>query len=274
MPETSYSSWTSDRRLRGFAAFAILMLGIFLFALILSTFKSMQYIGSGVAATNTISVTGTGDMFAVPDTAEFTVTIDEKGKDVPTAQTAATTKGNAVIAYLKGQGIDQKDIQTTNYSVNPTYEYQNASCAGASGGAPVYCPPGRQILTGYEVSQSLTVKVRDTQKAGAILSGVGGLGASNVSGLNFTVADQDLVEAQARDKAIADAKAKAETLAKSLGVKIVRVVGFSENQNYPVYAKSYALDSAAGSAAVAPSPEIPTGQNKITSNVSVTYEIK
>ena len=90
---------------------------------------------------------------------------------------------------------------------------------------------------------------------------------------DLTVDDQDALNAQARDKAISNAKAKADVLAKSLGVSIVRVVGFSENGSGPVY---YAKTMSAGMAmdAVAPAPEIATGQNKITSNVSITYEIQ
>ena len=273
MPENSYSSLVADRRFRGFALFVLLMLGIFLLGQALSTFKSYHYIGTGVAATNTINVSGEGDVFAIPDVATFSVTVNETAKDVETAQTTATKKANAIIEYLKGQGIEEKDIQTTDYSVNPHYEYREASCPASSSGTVVYCPPGRQVLSGYEVSQTLTVKVQNKKKAGTLLSRVGSRGAQSVSGLSFTVADQNLLEEQARGKAIADARQKADVLAKSLGVTIVRVVGFNENNNYPVY---YAKASAgmAMDAQAAPAPQIPTGQNKITSNVSVTYEIR
>ena len=263
-----------DRHMRLLAGIVLIMLALFLLGEAVSVIKGIQYVGSGVQATNTINVSGEGEVFAVPDTAEFSISVDEKAKDVATAQTAATKKNNDIIAYLKGQGIDQKDIQTADYSVNPTYEYQNASCPASSSGAVVYCPPGKQVLAGYEVMQTLSVKVRDTAKAGTILSGVGSLGASNVSGLSFTVADQDLLDAQARDKAISDAKTKAEALAKSLGVSLGRVVSFNENGNYPVYAKATYSMAADGRGGAAPSPELPVGQNKITSNVSITYEIK
>jgi hypothetical protein len=117
--------------------------------------------------------------------------------------------------------------------------------------------------------------VRDTTKAGAILSGVGTKGASNVSGISFTVADQNLLESQARAKAIEAAKAKADVLARQLGVSIVRVVAFNENGNYPMYAAK-AMDMRTGGAMLesAPAPELPVGQSKISSDVSVTYEIR
>ena len=255
------------------AATALGMLALFLLILTLSTLKEYRFIGSGVTATNTITVSGEGEVFAVPDTATFSVTVQEEAKEVKDAQSVATKKSNDIVAYLKAQGIDEKDIQTTDYSVYPQYDYLQAEVCREG-----YCPPGRQALRGFQVSQTLTVKVRDTEKAGGLLSGVGSLGASSVSGLSFELdkSDQSAKEAEARGKAIDDAREKAEALAKQLGVSLVRIVGFSENGNYPMYyAKaemSMATDGRGG--APAPAPEIPVGENKITSNVSVTYEIR
>jgi uncharacterized protein YggE len=251
------------------AAIALGMLALFLLILAISSIKQYSFIGSGVTATNTISVNGTGNVFAVPDTATFSYSVMATAKDVTTAQTTVNTAGNTIMDYLKSKGIDTKDIQTTDYSVNPHYEYGQAVCTTG------YCPPGRQTLTGYDVNETVTVKVRDTTKAGDILSGIGSKGATNLSGLSFTIDDQTKSEADARTKAIDDAHTKANELAKELGVTLVRVVGFSENGNGPIYyAKSMAMDAGGTSAQAAPAPEISTGQNKITSTVSVTYEIR
>ena len=259
----------NDARFIAFAKATLVVLMVYLGVLALSTLKGIKYVGSGVPATNTITVNGTADVFAVPDTAEFTATVMETAKDVASAQTAAAKDANAVTDYLKGAGVDSKDVQTSDYSVQPQYEYQQASpCASG------YCPPGKQVLTGYQVSETLDIKVRDTGKAGELLSGVGQKGASQVSGLSFTVADQTALEAQARDKAIADAKAKAAALAKSLGVSLVRIVGFSENGNGPIPFAAKAAGSMALDAAAPAVPEISTGQNKITSNVSLSYEVE
>ena len=251
------------------AAVALGMLALFLLILAASSLKQFHYIGSGVTATNTISVEGSGDVFAVPDTATFSYSVMTTAKDVTTAQTEVNTKGNAIIAYLKGAKVDEKDIQTTDYSVNPHYEYGQSACTSG------YCPPGKQTLTGYDVNQTVTVKVKDTTKAGELLSGIGSKGATNLSGLSFTINDQTALEAEARTKAIDDARAKAEELAKELGVSLVRVVGFSENGARPYYyAKTMAMDAGGMGSAPAIAPEIATGQNKITSSVSVTYEIR
>jgi uncharacterized protein len=250
--------------------FALSMLGIFLLILALSSLKEYRFIGSGVTATNTINVDGMGEVFAVPDTATFSYSVMDTAKDVTTAQTSVNTKGNAIIAYLKDEGIDEKDIQTTDYSVNPRYEWSNAACPAGQ-----YCPPGgRQTLIGYDVSQSVSVKVKDTTKAGELLSGIGSKGATNMSGLSFTIADETALKSEARQEAIEDARAKAEELADQLGVSLVRVVGFSESGGSPIYyARAMNMDMAQKSEA-APAAEIAVGQNKITSNVSVVYEIR
>ena len=256
------------RRVQMAGIFAVTMLGIFLLVLTASTLKQYRFIGSGVTATNTITVSGKGEVFAVPDTATFNYSVMATAKDVTTAQTEVNTKSNAILVYLKSQGVDEKDIQTSDYSVNPHYEYGTAVCSGG------YCPPGKQTLTGYDVNETVTVKVKDTNKAGTLLSGIGSKGATNLSGLSFTIDDQTKLEAEARTKAINNARAKAEELAKELGVSLVRVVGFSENGGgYPIYyAKAMSADSLGRG--TAPAPEIATGQNRITSNVDVTYEIR
>ena len=253
---------------RAMAATALGTLAVFLLVATVGGLKSYRFIGSGGAAPNTISVSGEGVSYAVPDTATFSVTIQETAATVKPAQDKATAKSDAIIAYLKDAGVAKKDIQTADYSVNPQYEWKQQACPAGS-----YCPGGKQVLTGYQVSQTLSVKVRDTAKAGDLLAGVGSRGASQVSGLTFEVDDKDAVEAEARKEAIADAKAKAESLAASLGVRLVRIVGFSEGSSGPIYyAKEVRLMTA--DSAEAPSPEIPVGENKITSNISLTYEIQ
>src|SRR3989344_3016967 len=182
------------------AAAALGMLAIFLLVGTLKVLKEYRYVGSGVTATNTITVSGEGEVFAVPDTAEFSVTIQEEAKEVADAQEVATKKSNDIYAYLKEQGIEEKDIKTIDYSVYPQYDYLESACRDG------YCPGGRQVLRGFQVSQTFTVKVRDTEKAGDLLSGVGSLGASSVSGLSFTIDDQDALEAEARKSAIDDAR--------------------------------------------------------------------
>lgn len=259
------------------AVLAVLaLLALFLAIQSVAAFKGWRYIGAGVNATNVISVSGHGEALSVPDIATFTFSVTSQKATVAAAQTDATTKINTITSYLKGAGVDEKDIQTSDYSVYPQYEYSQSVCPAASaGGVAVYCPPGKQVLKGYEVRQTTTVKVRDTAKAGDLLTGVGGKGATEVSGLNFTFDNPDQVQNEARNKAIANAKTKAETLARSLGVSLVRVVSFNEN-GYPspmYYGKEMAVGMG-GDAVAQTAPAISVGQNKVTSDVSITYEIR
>ena len=246
-------------------------LAVFLLALAVQTVFGLRFIGAGIAPSTTITVNGTGDTYTVPDIGEFTYSVVSDKPTVAAAQQDATAKSNAISAYLKEAGIVDKDVKTVNYSIAPQYQWQQVACAVGA-----ICPPGKQVLTGYEVRQSNDVKVRDTAKAGDLLTGVGTRGATEVSGLSFTVEDPDAVQAEARDKAIADAQSKAKVLARSLNVTLVRVVSFSENNGGYPQPVMYGMEKsmAVGAANAPATPDISVGQNKITSNVSVTYEIR
>ena len=243
---------------------------VFLAVLTLGQIQGLRYIGAGVQPANTINVSGYGEAFGAADIATFNFSVVSEKSTVAAAQTDATDKINAITKYLKDAGIEEKDIQTTDYSVNPQYDYVAQACTSG------YCPGGRQVLRGYQVRQTTTVKVRDTAKAGDLLTGVGTKGATEVSGLNFTFDDPNKLQDEARGEAIADAKAKADALAKQLGVTLVRVVSFNENTGGNPSPMYYAKDTAVGMGGAEPAraPEISVGQNKVQSNVSVTYEIK
>lgn len=262
-----FEGQTGERLRKALIVVAWLLVG-FLAVEIVSGASNLRYIGAGTPATNTIAVSGHGEILATPDIATFTFSVVSDKPTVAAAQADATQKANDLTAYVKSAGIDEKDIKTTDYSVSPRYEYQQASACGPG----IYCPPGKQVLTGYEVRQTTQVKVRDTQKAGDLLTGVGSKGATEVSGLTLTLDDPTGVQAQAREKAIADAKDKAAVLAKQLGVSLVRIVSFNENGSAPVpMPMAYKSMGAADSASA---PAISTGQNTVTDDVSITYEIR
>lgn len=262
----------SGARLRTGVFVVVVLLGAFLAVKTLGELQGLRYIGAGVMPANTITISGYGEVFGVADVAEFTFTVSSEKPTVAAAQEDATTRINALIEYLEGEGIAEADIKTIDYSVYPQYDWVQGACLPSG-----ICPEGRQVLRGYQVRQTTSVKVRDTAAAGDLLSGVGSQGATEVSGLNFTFDDPDALDAEARAEAIADAEAKAKELARQLGVKIVRVVSFGESKSYPgVPAPYYRMESAMGGAdAVAQNaPAISVGQNKVTSDVSVTYEIR
>ena len=203
---------------------ALLIIGIvFLAVVTLGQLQSLRYIGAGVQPANTINVSGYGEAFGAADIATFSFSVVSEKSTVAAAQGEATNKINAITKYLKGAGVAEKDIQTTDYSVNPQYDYVSQACSGG------YCPGGRQVLRGYQVRQTTSIKVRDLTVAGDLLAGVGGKGATEVSGLNFTFDDPNQLQNDARGKAIADAKTKAAELAKQLAVPLGPVVSFTAN---------------------------------------------
>ncbi len=118
------------------------------------------------------------------------------------------------------------------------------------------------------------IKIRNIADAGKVLSAIGTTGVSDISGLNFEVDDQDAKVREARKIAIDDAREQAKQLAKDLGVKLSDIVSFNESGNYPTpmyYAKDMAMGMGGANESA---PQLPTGESKITSNVTITYEIK
>jgi len=249
-----------------------IVLSLFFLVRTINALKESRFIGGGVPASNVITVSGEGEVLAVPDVAEFSFSVVEEKQTVEAAQEAAAKKANDVLGFLKNSGIEEKDIRTTGYNLYPRYEFQQDQIVCITFPCPQ--PPGRQVLVGYEVNQSVSVKVRDTQKAGTILAGVGERGATNIGGIFFTIDDEDELKREARKEAIDDAKDKAKALADDLGVDLVRVVSFSDNGSpTPFFARGMGGDFAfEESAKIA--PEIPVGENTITSFISITYEIR
>lgn len=243
---------------------AIALLALFLLAKTFTTFKDLR---TPSAAYSTIVVTGQGEAFATPDIANFTFSVTADSATVGGAQDTVTQKTNAVLNALKELGVDDKDIRTTDYSVYPKYTYVPLSCTST------YCPPSRQVPDGYTVTHSISIKIRKTDDAGKALAAAGAKGATNISSLSFTVDDPNSIMNEARDKAVKEARDKAKALARSLGVSLGRVVDFSDNTYNPGPYQLYKAEASAGGADTS-APTIPTGQNKITSNVSITYEIR
>lgn len=250
----------------------LLILNILFVVLIISVgvdvfnkIKESKYIGQDIELRNTIQVSGTGEIYAKPDLALTTFSVVTEAKTVSEAMQENTEKMNAVINFIKEEGVEDKDLKTTSFNIYPRYEW----CDGASSVYP--CPPGKRVLVGYEVNQSLQVKIRDMAKIGRIIEGATERGSNQVSGLQFTIDDQDELKNQARAQAISEAKEKAKTLAGQLGVSLVRIINFNESGVSPYY-YTYGLEEAGkgGGEAV---PQIETGENKIQVNVTITYEI-
>lgn len=224
---------------------------------------------------NTIFVSGEGKVQARPDIAQINLSVISRGTTVAAVSKDNTTKMNAVITALKGMGVDEKDIKSTTYYLEPQYDYDS----GIS-------PP--RIL-GYSLEQGIDLKIRNIDKAGDIIQKATDTGANRTGQINFTIDDPETLRTQARELAFNKAREKAETLARQAGVKLGKIVSFSDDSGsylpypdpyYRDYGVSATMDSSlpkmGGGSAVEnqiPSPVLQSGSQEVIANVSVTYEI-
>lgn len=219
------------------------------------------------------SVSSDGKTVAIPDVATFTASvITEGGKDLGSLQTQNTAKTNKVIAYLKAQGVEDKDIQTESYNVDPRYQYSN--CGPIPYGGTSTCPP--PSIVGYSVTQTVSVKIRDLAKAGEIIGGTVDNDANSVSQLQFTLDNPDAAKASARGEALTKAKAKAEEIANQGGFGLGKLLSIQINDGAqytpPMY---YSASAGLGGTDVkaTPAPVVQPGSEDVTVSVTLTYEI-
>ena len=203
-----------------------------------------------------------------PDSGSFTFSINKTAKTIPLATEYVNSLMAKVFDAVKDKGVEEKDIKTLTYNLYPKYDYvtvDDSACIG--------CKKSQRVFSGYQLDQTVRVVINDIDKVGEVLDKVTVLGVQNVSGLSFDVSDKTSAQNEARNMAIKEAKVKAEAMAKSLGVKLVRITGFYEDRGgvYPMYEKAMGGDMVTSSSAPA---VLPTGENQITSNVTITYEIR
>lgn len=215
----------------------------------------------------TFSVDGEAKMETATDIATFTASVvTEGGKDVAQIQKQNVEKMNAINAFLGEQGVEKKDLQTNQYTLSPRYSYPN--CIG--GGV---CPP--PSISGYTLTQSLSIKVRSFDHLGDILSGIVEKGANNVSGVSFTVDDDTSAKQVARTEAIAQAQKKAKEIAKAGGFRVGKLISLYEDQGIaPMTDVGYGMGGANAEmtkASVAPVIEPGTQSGKL--HINLTYEI-
>ncbi len=219
----------------------------------------------------TISVTGVGEVMAKPDIAQFSFSVRGDGVDAAAAQEKSGVVINAVTEYLKGTGIAEKDIKTESYNMSPRFKYEQKPCLLGQ-----YCEPGEQIPDGFEVMQTISVKVRAIESAGTHVVEVGKLGATDISGITFTIDDEDTLKAEARELAIEDAQAKAEAIADALNVRLGKMTGFYEDMPgiNPYMSAAPMMDAREGGMKSFDSVALPTGENTTTSQVNLTFIVK
>jgi uncharacterized protein len=213
----------------------------------------------------TFSVDGKADVDIVPDIASFSATVmTEGGQDIAGIQKTNSDKMNRVNQFMKDEGIKSKDLKTLQYNLSP--RYSNSPCYEGTCPAPT--------IVGYTLTQTLEVKVRETEKLGNLLSGAVKSGANSVSDVRFVVDDDTEAKNEARAEAIQKAKEKAEAVAKAGGFRLGKLVTLYESgESFP---QAYGMGGGAADMAVMKAPVVPTiepGSQKAAVTVTLTYEI-
>jgi len=204
------------------------------------------------AAANGISVTGQGSITMKPDVAYISLGVETMDTDAGKARTANDAAMAKVLAAIKGFGISQDDVTTTNFSIYPRYDDKGVK------------------ITGFTVSNTVSVKLRSLDKLGDVLTAASDAGANTAGGISFDVLDRTAAYNQALAQAMDKAKARAQVMAQACGVNLGKALTINESSGYsgPTYATA---DSLAGSKA-APVP-VSGGTLDVTASVSVVYEI-
>ncbi len=206
-----------------------------------------------------LSVTGSGQANLVPDIAYIYLGVHTEKPTASDAMAENNTQTQAMIDALTKFGIAKKDIQTTNFSIYPTDQYDKQTGQ----------PTGQKV---YSVDNTVYVTVRDLKKLGDLLDTVVAAGANTINSIQFDVADKEAATKSARADAVKDAAAQAKELASAAGVTLgdIQSIGFSDNSPVPLF------NGKGGGAAVAQAASVPIqpGQLTITVTVNVIYAIK
>jgi len=209
------------------------------------------------------SVTGSGTVYAKADIANLEVGLRTGTKKTAAeATTDSTNKMNAIIEAVKALDIEEKDIKTSGYSLNPVYNWtENRG----------------QELIGYEVSQNVSLKIRDLNKIGDVIAKTTEKGANQIGNISFTIDDEYELKNQARELAIEKAKEKAMMIAEQSGMKLGEVKSVYENAEPYISPMTYSnakLEMGAGDSVSLSAPSIQSGQNEIKVEATLVYEVK
>jgi len=215
---------------------------------------------TGDGAPTGITVTGEGKVQGAPDVAMIALGVSTLRPTVAEARQQAATALEAMIGSMKANGVADDDIQTANLYISPEYDYRN----------------NETILRGFRVSNTVTVKVRDIDTTSQVVDDAVTAGGDDtrLEAINFTIDDPSELQKQAREAAIADARAKADTLAAAGGISVGDPIIINEGNVYLPPIPYAAGRAAADSAQAAPETPIEPGQLDVIVNVTVTWTIE
>jgi uncharacterized protein YggE len=205
----------------------------------------------------TINVTGTGEVLLTPDIAYVSIGVRSEGEDAAVAVTENNSKSDEVVQALIDSGVDQNDIQTSNFNIYPQQQYDER---------------GNIQATTYIVENTVRVVVRDLETIGELLNAAVEAGANSIYGVQFDVADDESARSEARQAAVADAQMQAEELAEAAGIGLGRVQSISTYGGQPI--PLYEGKGGAGPVMLEAEVPISPGQLMLTVDVNVVYEIR
>jgi uncharacterized protein len=207
-----------------------------------------------------ISVTAQAEAKTTPDVATINVGVESRGATAKAAQDAQAAKMTAIIATLKAQGVDEKDIQTSQVGLNPISEWNERT--------------QQSRITGYQSVNTVAVKVRDLSKVSTIIDAIVADGSNRIDGIGFSMDDAEAAQAEAHGEAVRKARARAEGYAKGAGMKVHRLVSIVEpggSPMGPMPMMTAARDAVAEAAAATP---IMPGQVTTGAAVTVVFELR
>lgn len=216
--------------------------------------------GKSLAPARTITVSADGKTMVAPDIASFSFSVVSEGTDPEKLADDNVKKINTAINFVKSEGVEADDIKTANYNLSPRYEYDEKR--------------RRTFISGYTLTQTIFVKIRDFSKIGKIIGALPGLGINDINSLSFDIENLDVHLADARQEAFDKARVKARFMAAQAGVRLKGVVTFSEFSGGFPRPLPFAALGKGGFGGDGPVPSIEPGSQEATVQVSVTYEIR
>jgi uncharacterized protein len=210
------------------------------------------------APRSTMMITATGTASSAPDQASIVIGVEGVGLTAEEAMQDNTRKMTAVVATMEALGVEREDLATSGISLNPRYDHKTNATPR---------------ITGYHVSNRMTLTVDDIDALGAILDGIVSSGANTIQAITFDVADRSTLEKEARILAAQAAKEKASDYAAALGTEILGIVNVSEtSRGYPTYRGEMMMMKASADSSGGPVP-VAAGDVDVEIEINVTYEL-
>ena len=237
--------------------FLVFLMAVVVYSLFFGPAK--KYSDSLIPA-KTVTVSAEGKVTVSPDIARLSFSVVSEGTDPKTLADDNNRKMKAAIDFVKSQGIDEKDVKTTDYNLSPKYEYDEKT--------------KKTFISGYTLTQTVLVKIRDLGKVADVLAGLPPLGINQISSISFDIDEPEKYLSDARNQAFDKAKEKAMMMAEKNGVNLGQVVNFYEYQPVTYYGTKMASGLGGTDMAAPVVPQIQPGTQEVTVQVSVVYEIR